>query len=468
MANKYIIEGAAFNGDGTSSAEATVAGGVGAWNTITYFEGATPAYGSLAAGDTVYIRSKTAAGADITRTLTVATNLGSSAASLTAPINWIIDGGTIWSGVAGTVTYQSTNLNATLRAFNRLAAEVRKAFVIKHTSTNVSSYLFSLEDGTEGKHLFFDCSAQTAGGSLIQGNTGGGRVRLVSCDMRTNSRNSNGFVLQATNGHIFTLIDCEFELLAVNTNALFTPGTNGGRIEIFGGRIFGSGATTGVPVAQINSTNSSGVSIYGMDIPRAMLLQVNAISTNNPTQLEVIGLDGGAGAAYADPQWGEMDSRSDGYYPTLNAFLPTNVAEAWSWRLWPNKTSYRAPFKVPSMKLYTGDAGVKTLTCNFLIADSFTSASKESMWLEVIYVDNATGQPKYIDTRDFAGGALTTSDATWSATTYGPINLLKRKIDVTTATSIKKDTLVLVTLRGYIKAASANDLIFVCPDVVMT
>ena len=43
MADKYIIEGAAFNGDGTSSAEATVAGGVGAWNTITYFEGATPA-----------------------------------------------------------------------------------------------------------------------------------------------------------------------------------------------------------------------------------------------------------------------------------------------------------------------------------------------------------------------------------------------------------------------------------------
>lgn len=69
MANKYIIHGATFNGDGTSSAEATSNGGVGAWNTITYFEGTAPAYGTLAAGDVVYIRSKDAGGSNITRTL---------------------------------------------------------------------------------------------------------------------------------------------------------------------------------------------------------------------------------------------------------------------------------------------------------------------------------------------------------------------------------------------------------------
>ena len=41
MADKYIIEGAAFNGDVPSPAEATVAGGVGgvgAWNTNTVKE----------------------------------------------------------------------------------------------------------------------------------------------------------------------------------------------------------------------------------------------------------------------------------------------------------------------------------------------------------------------------------------------------------------------------------------------
>ncbi len=39
MANKYIIHGATYNGDGTTSSEAASDGAAGAWNTLTYFEG---------------------------------------------------------------------------------------------------------------------------------------------------------------------------------------------------------------------------------------------------------------------------------------------------------------------------------------------------------------------------------------------------------------------------------------------
>ena len=58
MADRFIIDGATYNGDGTTSAEATVAGGVGAWNTINYTNPTTypPAYGTLPTGTTVYIR----------------------------------------------------------------------------------------------------------------------------------------------------------------------------------------------------------------------------------------------------------------------------------------------------------------------------------------------------------------------------------------------------------------------------
>ena len=45
MPNKYIIHGATYNGNGTSSAEATSNGGVGAWNNINVFEG--PAVASM-------------------------------------------------------------------------------------------------------------------------------------------------------------------------------------------------------------------------------------------------------------------------------------------------------------------------------------------------------------------------------------------------------------------------------------
>ena len=61
MANKYLIEGATYCGDGTASNEAASAGAAGAWNNINVLEGTAPAYGTLAAGDIVYIRSKTSA-----------------------------------------------------------------------------------------------------------------------------------------------------------------------------------------------------------------------------------------------------------------------------------------------------------------------------------------------------------------------------------------------------------------------
>lgn len=467
MADKFIIEGAAFNGNGTSSAEATSNGGVGAWNTITYFEGATPAYGSISPGDVIYIRSKTAAGANITRTMTATTYLGSTLATVDAPVNWILDGGTVWAGVSGQLTYTSANNHTYLRAFNRLEAEVRKAFVMTHTSVSATAGLLLVEDGTEVKHVFFDDAQATVNGSYVSLNTSNGRARIVSCDMRAGTRQAaNGCFSGASYG-VVTLLDCEIELTSFDPDPVFVPGQYGARLEIFGGRIFGAGATTGASVAQLNST-SAGVFIYGMDIPKAMSAIYNTVGANNTSLFEAIGLDGGAGAVYADYQCGEMDSRSDGYYPTLNALLPTSVGEMWSWRLWPNKTSYRSPFKVPSMKLYTGTAGVKTLTLNFLIADTFTGVTKSNLWLEVVYIDNTTGRPKYFDTRGFAGGNIATSDAPWSATTYGAVNLLKRQIEVTTPTAIKQDTPVFVTLRGYVKAASANDLIFVCPDVVMS
>ena len=106
MANKYIIHGATYCGDGTSSAVASSNGGVGAWNDINVFEGTAPAYGTApAAGDVVYIRSKTSAGADITRTLAATATLGSASATLASPITWVLDNGSVWSGVELKLTY---------------------------------------------------------------------------------------------------------------------------------------------------------------------------------------------------------------------------------------------------------------------------------------------------------------------------------------------------------------------------
>lgn len=129
MANKYIIHGATYNGDGTSSVAATSNGGVGAWNNINIFEGTAPAYGSLAAGDVIYIRSKTAAGADITRTQTAGVILGSSVGTTTNWVTWILDAGTIWPGIDGTLTYSSAYYMLSVRTGNCVVAERKYALV---------------------------------------------------------------------------------------------------------------------------------------------------------------------------------------------------------------------------------------------------------------------------------------------------------------------------------------------------
>ena len=464
MANKYIIEGAAFNGNGTSSAEATVAGGVGAWNTITYFEGATPAYGSIAAGDTVYIRSKTAAGADITRTLTAALTVGSANATVADHVRWVLDGGTVWPGVSGSLTFTGTSFNSTLRAYNSLYAEIRGAWVYRPTSLSATAGFIFLQDACEVKHLLFDGSLQTSNGTYVQGSSG--RCRLVSCDFITNRRQAGFGAILGSDYVSLTVEDPAIEVLSVQPNQIFKPGNLGGSIEVFGGRIYGAGATSGTSVAIITGS-TAGIRFIGTDIPKEMDIVLGGTSYGNNGILEAIGLDGGVGAVFSDWRTGTIDSRSDGFYPTLNAFLPTTTQTPWSWKVWPNKTTRNIPFKVTSTKLYTGDAGVKTLTCNFLVADSILGADTESTWLEVQYIDDATGLRKRIDTRSIDGLPLEVSTASWSATTYGAVNLLKRQIQVTTPTAVKKDTLVIATLRSFVTAVSANDLMFVCPDVVM-
>ena len=130
MANKYLIHGATYCGDGTASNEAASAGAAGAWNNINVFEGTAPAYGTApVAGDFVYIRSKTSAGADITRTLTADITIGSANATITNPVTWVLDNGAIWSGIDGKLSYQCSggNCKTTVRSYNAVIAQTQSA-----------------------------------------------------------------------------------------------------------------------------------------------------------------------------------------------------------------------------------------------------------------------------------------------------------------------------------------------------
>ena len=470
MANKYIIHGAAFCGDGTSSAEASSNGGVGAWNNIGIFEGNAPSVysgaGAVAAGDTVYIRSKDSLGADIARSLSANVTLGSSAASLTSGVTWKIDDGVIWSGVSGTVTYTVTTQNTvTLRDYNLFVASAYNLVIVSSMTGFGTLYFVDLgRSSTIG--LKVDMSAHT-------GSYGGGIKHLTGAHtnlwVRAYNLYQSLFLTNNVAGIAMTLFNPKIEILYA---AAFRPlfwgsGNYDGRYVIYGGEVSGAGANAGGFVIFKTSPNGCAFASYGLKFPRAVQLSKPADFTSR-TDAIAISPDNVQGDAYFASTHC-YDSRNDGYYPTLNGRLSTSGATPWSYKLYPFLARVSDPAVVNTIKLYTQSAAAKTITLEFLWPDTLAAPTKDKVFLTVGYTDDATGNKVAQTTYSPAGEAVDTSSANWlPATTYGPVNFSKRKLQITTQSSIKKDTELMISLSVIATTVTSDDVIFIDPDPVLS
>ena len=466
MANKYIIEGATYCGDGTASNEAASAGAAGAWNDINVFEGTAPAYGTApAAGDVVYIRSKTNAGADITRTLTVDITIGSANATITNPVTWVLDNGAIWSGIDGKLRYQCSggNYKTTVRSYNAVIAQTQSAleFVTSNTYGSAWTVLF-LFAGVYMRGPKVDAAAWGKGytpkivfsGSVLED------LEYVTGD--------------ANSGSIFEASECMYSVNTVVNPKITINGSNtGGEVvrpapylgegdfTIYGGRIDGTATNVGFPLTYSASGGSAGaVRFVGTKIPRTMVLSATRSTMHD---LEIIGCDDDGTGGYLERGWGWATSRTDNYPPTLSATLPDADLTPWAWRVYPRDASIVAPMAMTTTKLFADTEATKTITQEILVANTM-APTKRTLWMTVEYIDAATGAPKHGSTQVITGGALDSSTANWSSDTWGMIGLNKRKFTFTTPTSIKQNTLITVTLFGTLKSASANDIYFVDPD----
>lgn len=465
MADKYIIHGATFNGDGTSSAAAASNGGAGAWNNLNVFEGTAPAFGTLAAGDTVYIRSKDAAGSDITRTVVAAISLGSTAATALAPIIWVLDDGAIWAGIDGTLTYtQSGSFTVTVRGANHVAARRRGALVIGTTNTNPTS-------GTALLSLVGNCA-----GSRIAATAKTGSNTFIAVQMADDailegpvidwgvlggaSDTLRGLVVSTSTTKKVQIIDPDIRLnSSIVGMPLFYTG-NPSVIDVVGGEISGPGATSGQVVYKAN--DRSRFRSIGLRFPKTME-PVNTLTPPAvPVSAELLACDGEMGA-HIEAEWGSATSRTDLNPPTLQALVPTSVPVAWSWRVYPSRVSASGPMRLSSVKLYTGVSGVKTIAQDLLVANTM-AAHRGNVWMTVTYQDAATGAIRSISTRDYAGAALAASTADWSATVWGAISFVRRKLEAVTPSAVKQDAPITVTVWGLIRSASVNDIFFIDPD----
>lgn len=468
MSDKYLIHGATYCGDGTASNEAASAGAAGAWNDIAVFTtGAAPAQGTLSAGDTVHIRSKTGNGANanITYTLTGSISMGSANATSGSWIRWILDAGTVWSGVAGTltITHSSTTYTCTLRDYNYVSADVQDSLVFSPTSASYNANYVTLGWGDIARALF-DFSAQTSNGARIA-NSSSKKARLTDPHFKVKRHGTSGVVNQV-GGCLLTMVNPQFEMTdATDANGIFNFAA-GAMLQVFGGKVYGTGATTGVAICAYPA--SSVAEFYGFQYPQTMNLVQTTATNYMASSVRVYGADSGKGSALAEP-WGQADSRNDGNYPTLNTSYPDSANTSWSWKIYPSAAAEQPEVQLPLSQLYTGSAATKTITLELLIANSFSgSFNARNAYFDVTYIDDTTGLPVHYSTRDMAAGALTTSTAAWSATTYGAITLVKRSIAFTTPTTIKQDTPIIVTYRQTLVSGSANDILFVDPAFALT
>jgi hypothetical protein len=470
MPDRYIIHGATNCGNGAASNEAASPGAAGAWNNINILTGTAPTNTTNipTAGDTIYIRSKSSAGADITVDASAGPTINSGTPTAAAPITWILDNGAVWTDINGVLKYTTATQTAkvTVGSFNHVIARTQDALIFENTATTGTSVntVAIINAGAVVENALFDCSAKTAGS---------GRNTLQNSGILINPHFKFGYTSTTVGGWLTTgaddlgvFVNPNIESVVSQPGPLLLAGGDNQTLSIYGGQITGTGADAGMPLFVTSISNAGGrYKMIGFNYP-------NTLTVPNPTgsksqTLEAYGIDGKQGSLLWEV-WGWASSRSDNNPPYLNATLPDSAATPWAWRVYPVAATIAAQMILPLAKTYTDTAAAKTITLEMLVATTYTGLDKSDLWIDVSYIDHTTGDSKFVTSRLLTATALDTSTAGWSSTSWGLVTFDKRKLSVTTPTSIKQDTPVIVTLRGTKASVGVGDILFVCPDVQLS
>lgn len=466
--------GASINTSGTQSGTHT-GRGVGAWNHIDIIAGTAVGIGSsIAAGDTVYIRSKTGAGANASVSYApgASKSFGSSSATSANPVRWILDNGSVWSGVSGTlmVTVSSSAYVYTFLDYNHFYSPTAYNWIFENTvaTPTIFQMLFNAHI-MDGIKISVPNTTTASWGVEFSKSS-----EFRNCYFYMGGINSASPCLYAFQGR-YVFDNCKFEVATTPSalTSIFIHYGNYGLIELRGGYVTGSGITSGNVALMTNASYisyTSHIRGIGFQMPKTMPLTKDDAMSG--TTASMIGMDNGSGGYYVS-DWGSMDSRNiSNNYPTLNATLADSTNTPTSWRVYPKNCTKQRAFEVPVSKLYTDTADTKTLTMHFLATTSWAGTitpDTNTVWMDVSYIDNSSGLTVMQTTRALTGAALTTSGLTWTpSNAWGAVSMTAYKLFLTTTGSIKKDTNVTISLRGVTGSGNSSDIYIVCPDVQLS
>ena len=481
MADKYVDVSATYNGDGTTKDQASSDGGVGAWNSLIDVWNGGPTYGSIAAGDHVYIRANNqeeSVGGSFTM---------NAVGSVDAPVVWELDDGSIWSGDTGTFTlFWTSNYDVTLASYNNLISPAIDKFILENRYNDYNRGTIQFYQGSYYKNIVYQDATS------VTNNTVGGPVSLIGVSVnvspngvfynckfnmvRTGSTSIGIFDMASYPK--FTFLNCTIDISRASTSGgllSLIPYASGAFIDFIGGKIIGATSSwlTIVPQSMASDGDVRGCDFrfYNTDIGNL---------TPYHKSFTVARIFATTGFTHIFENCNEAfnfcETTLRGYirwekglnFPTLNAILPDSTA--WSIQCAPNSINCQAttPFKINKIqKLYVATAATKTIRAELAIKDctAFASPTDEDFWLEIHFIDS-NGNSVF-KTSKGTGTALTTSSATWSPDppVYGANNYDTYKIEIPSGVSIKQNTMVYATLFCAKPAINDNDYFFVCPDI---
>lgn len=483
MATKYcdVSLGTGLN-DGTSTANA--------WQSLVDVLDGTPTSGSYTTGDVIIIRTADGGG-NLTEAATANLTTPTKTGAEENPVIWRFDDGIAWAQ-AGTfeLTFNTGATSWTVQGGNIF--DGGRAFETRRFKTILNSSTGDFDIVTED-------SIQFIGWELARGATPSSsqetRIRpdisslkstayFINCKF-TNTTPTSGTNYPAQEGLIevttlsksLTFVGCEFSLESnLALDCVFATGTTDVLwIELIGCKITNTISThTLIHTVPNSATRSTRIHMKDCDldnIDEQQVVYTDGGTNNDPGEFEIISEMEPGGDFFKRTARELVRYKSTGNYPTLNATIPDS-GTAWSMLVWPdtNNCNLTSPATVGAMtKWYNGTAATKDIRLELLIKDvaAFASPQKDEWWIEVSYVDNSSGLPVFESS--YITGALATSTAGWTATTYGGNNYDKYKIVITTTDSIKQYTSVTVLLKSTQPAAAgaasaSGDFYFVDPD----
>lgn len=479
MASKYVDTSATYCGDGTSSAQAASAGATGAWNDILDAFAGTPDYGTLAAGDHVYIRTKDASHANMSLTATGNIAFGTTA-TVTAPIVWEFDNGSVWSE-GGVFTFNMASYGVNFTDFNHVKCYSGNWKVLdtsgeangaSNNSFNLLSFASQIIDGIQWE--FYATSSKWTGTTAVQANK-----RCVLLNPIINVFKNFSYVyamIRSGAGSYLKLVNAQIDYGSayVTESALFYI-VDYARVEVLGGKVYNSLASRYISYNWLNYAASNlpyFLNFDGFDPGLLTYLNLALVKAESPPTIvtadtiffRLNNIPGGKFDFWEETGGNETTWRYGQSFPTLNAQLP-DFSTPWSIRCCPRYAKSSA-WTAPSLKLSKSCSlaeDVRDITIELLINTSYTDIQGNDWFAHVTYVDATTGLSKGVST--WSSASLTSSTAAWSSTSYGGETYAKYKIVCTTPTAIKQYTAVTVEVNCGRSMPTTTSYYFVDPDI---